>query len=64
MIEKLVAHGRSVGLAVLTLSVTADNYAAQNLYLTAGFSVYGREPRSLRIGDAFFDEDLMALVLD
>jgi ribosomal protein S18 acetylase RimI-like enzyme len=64
MIDGLIAHGRAAGLVMLTLSVTADNQAAQRLYRAAGFTVYGREPRSLRVGEAFFDEDLMALALD
>src|SRR4051812_15819907 len=60
----LIAHARALGLAVLTLSVTAGNEAARRLYLAAGFTVYGIEPRSLKIGEALLDEELMALLLD
>ncbi|MFL5286157.1 MAG: GNAT family N-acetyltransferase [Rhodopila sp.] len=60
----LIAHARAQGLAVLTLAVTVGNEAARRLYLGAGFTVYGVEPRSLRIGDALLDEELMALLLD
>jgi ribosomal protein S18 acetylase RimI-like enzyme len=64
LIDGLVTQARQDGLAVLTLSVTVGNHAARRVYLDAGFTSYGMEPRSLRVADVFFDEELMALLLD
>jgi ribosomal protein S18 acetylase RimI-like enzyme len=63
LLERLIHEARSSGLIVLTLSVTAGNAAARRLYLSTGFSRYGVEPLSLRVGSEFLDEDLMALRL-
>jgi ribosomal protein S18 acetylase RimI-like enzyme len=49
---------------VLTLSVTVGNTAARRLYIRAGFTVYGVEPLSLRVGADLLDEELMVLRLD
>ena len=64
LLEGLIEQGRAQGLVLLTLSVTVGNAAARGLYSGAGFSVYGVEPISLRVGDDFVDEELMALRLD
>jgi hypothetical protein len=32
--------------------------------LSLGFAIYGREMRAMKIGDEYFDEDLMVLTLD
>ena len=45
------------------LTVVASNAAAYRLYSAAGFEQYGLERRALKIGDAYFDEVLMALAL-
>jgi RimJ/RimL family protein N-acetyltransferase len=45
------------------LAVNATNIPARNLYLAMGFEPFGREPRALKIGDRYFDEDYMALFL-
>ena len=63
LIDQLVAQARADGLSVLTLSVTVGNEAARRLYQRVGFTVYGVEPRSLRIGDGLLDEALMAMLL-
>ena len=64
LLDGLIEQARGQGLVLLTLSVTVGNAAARGLYVGAGFSVYGVEPRSLRVGDDFLDEELMALRLD
>jgi ribosomal protein S18 acetylase RimI-like enzyme len=58
LIEDVLAHARQKVLQV-HLSVVADNAAALGLYERLGFVRYGLEPRSLRIGDRFYDEHLM-----
>ncbi len=44
--------------------MTAGNAPAQCLYKRMGFQVYGTERRALKVGDRFYDEELMALDLD
>jgi ribosomal protein S18 acetylase RimI-like enzyme len=64
LLDHLIQEARTTGLMLLTLSVTAGNTAARSLYLHAGFTVYGVEPLSLRIGSDLLDEELMVLRLD
>lgn len=64
LLNRLIQEARATGLLVLTLSVTVGNIAARQLYLRAGFTVYGTEPAGLRIGTQLFDEELMALRLN
>ena len=58
------AHARAQGVLQAHLAVNADNPHALALYESLGFTAYGREPRALRVKDAFYDEVLMALPLD
>ena len=64
LIEAVIAGAREAGALVLQLSVAAGNAPAQRLYRRMGFTVYGVERRSLRVGGRFHDEELMALDLD
>jgi RimJ/RimL family protein N-acetyltransferase len=48
------------GLDQIHLNVAVDT-AAQRLYASLGFEVYGRERHSLKIEGEFVDEDLMTL---
>jgi len=57
-------HAREQGVLQIQLCVNADNVRARNLYLSLGFAAFGREPRALRVGDRFFDEEHMVLRLD
>ncbi len=45
------------------LGVVETQVAAKRLYESLGFTVYGREPRAVRIGDEYFDEEFMILKL-
>ena len=64
LIEAVIAGAREAEALVLQLSVSAGNAPAQRLYRRMGFTVYGVERRSLRVGGHFHDEELMALDLD
>ena len=64
LIEAVIAGAREAEALVLQLSVSAGNASAQRLYRRMGFTVYGVERRSLRVGAQFHDEELMALDLD
>ena len=62
--EAAIEHARAAGLLLLTLNVTVGNAGARRLYESLGFRSYGIERRSLRVGDAFYDDEMMALDLD
>jgi RimJ/RimL family protein N-acetyltransferase len=64
LVEAVISGARERGALVLHLSVTVGNVAAHRLYHRMGFTVYGVERRSLKVGDRFHDEELMALDLD
>ena len=50
-------------LEQILLAVTARQIAAKHLYLSLGFEIFGREPRALKIGPEYIDEDQMILQL-
>jgi RimJ/RimL family protein N-acetyltransferase len=65
LLEVAIAHARTLpGLLQLQLTVLTTNAAAIHLYEQQGFEVFGRERRSLRLGDEDFDEAHMVLMLD
>lgn len=49
------------GLEQVLLSVTVTQEPAIRLYRSLGFQKYGREPRAIRIGDRYIDEEYMVL---
>jgi ribosomal protein S18 acetylase RimI-like enzyme len=51
------------GLEQILLSVTANQKSAIRLYRSLGFESFGCEPRALKIGDKFIDEEYMILKL-
>ena len=55
--------GRAEGLEQILLSVTTTQASAQALYCALGFVSFGREPRALKIGEQFVDEEYMVLHL-
>jgi ribosomal protein S18 acetylase RimI-like enzyme len=65
VMNKLIAEARTIdGLEQLDLTVAESQVAAKKLYESLGFRVYGREARSLRVSDAYVDEELMVMRLD
>lgn len=54
---------RAPGLEMLTLSVTASNRIAVELYLRAGFTRYGTLVHAIKLGGHYHDKDLMVLNL-
>ena len=50
-------------LEQILLSVAAAQEKARRLYRQFGFEVYGTEPRALKVGSKYVDEDLMVLRL-
>ncbi|WP_042198030.1 GNAT family N-acetyltransferase [Paenibacillus camerounensis] len=65
LLTGLLARVRQMpGLAVINLTVTANNLPAKRLYSTLGFTCYGTERNAVRLaGGRYLDEDLMTLVL-
>ena len=64
LLADLIARARSQpGLEQLVLSVASENEAAKRLYLSLGFEIFGHEPHSMKIGDAYIDEVHMTLRL-
>jgi RimJ/RimL family protein N-acetyltransferase len=64
LVEQTIAEARrQVGLEQIILFVVSTNQAACALYAGCGFVVYGVEPRALKLGDRYFDEDMMILRL-
>jgi ribosomal protein S18 acetylase RimI-like enzyme len=49
------------GIKRLYLTVNASNEPAKKLYKSLGFEIYGVDKRALRIGDQYYDEELMVL---
>lgn len=64
LLEAVVVHARnSWALVQLNLTVNTENVAAKNLYESMGFVIFGVEPRAMRVGTQFFDEQHMTLTL-
>ena len=62
LLGHVIEHARGV-VEEVKLEVSPDNRAAVRLYEAAGFGVYAREPRALKIGDAYHDTLFMSLRL-
>lgn len=54
---------RDPAILQVHLSVNAENNYARQLYESLGFICYGTEPRSMRVGDLFYDEHHLALLI-
>lgn len=53
-------HAATVpGLEFVLLGVGVRNAAAARVYRAAGFEHYAWEPRSLRVGEEYFDEEIL-----
>ena len=64
LMQELIAQAKQLaGLEQLQLAVVTTNRAACLLYRSLGFEVYGTEPRALKMGEHYWDEDLMVLGL-
>jgi ribosomal protein S18 acetylase RimI-like enzyme len=58
--DEVLRRARTLaGLEQIILTVGDNQAAAKKLYGSLGFTVFGREPAALKIGDVVVDEDLM-----
>lgn len=64
LVSELIVFAKNAGYEFLELEVASNNLTAVSLYEKLGFAVYGRRPRSLKLknGD-YYDELLMVLDL-
>lgn len=63
LVATVLDHARSRVLQVHCTVVTS-NVPALKLYKSSGFEIYGTEPRSLKVGQTFYDEHLMVRRFD
>ena len=64
MLRALLERAAEIeGVEQVSLSVTTTQIAAVQLYRSLGFQAFGCEPRALRIGDRFIDEEYLLLRL-
>lgn len=64
LIAAAIARARTwAGLEALWLDVTTTNRTARTLYASCGFTSAAVKPRSLKVGDRYYDEELMVLDL-
>lgn len=62
MMQALLDRVRMIeGMEQVLLSVTATQEPAIRLYRSLGFQSFGREPRALKIGHRYIDEEYMVL---
>ena len=64
MVELIARAKVTPGLELLNLTVTSDNVPAKRLYESLGFVCYGTEPKAMKLGDEYLDEDMMVLMLE
>jgi ribosomal protein S18 acetylase RimI-like enzyme len=61
--EVIRIAGRIAGLEQITLIVASTTEPAKRVYSQLGFKRYGIEPRSLKAGEEYVDDELMVLFL-
>ncbi|MGH6899254.1 MAG: GNAT family N-acetyltransferase [Geminicoccaceae bacterium] len=63
LVARVIEHARD-RVAQLHAAVVTGNAVAGGLYRDLGFVTYGIEPRALKVGERYFDQELMVLMLD
>ena len=59
LVQAVLDHARGK-VEQVQVVVTTENPSARALYEAMGFAIYGVEPRSLKVGDRYWDDLLMA----
>jgi GNAT superfamily N-acetyltransferase len=62
LVEQVIDHARD-RVEQLHATVVTSAQAARQLYRHLGFQIYGREPRGLKVGSQYFDQELLVLLL-
>jgi len=64
LLTEIIGRVRRVeGIEQINLIVSATQPIAKRVYSSLGFKHYGTEPKSLKIGDTYIDDELMVLYL-
>lgn len=64
LLSEIIRRVRLIeGIEQINLIVSATQPVAKRVYSSLGFKHYGTEPRSLKIGDTYIDDELMVLYL-
>lgn len=63
VVQAAIAHAAAGGVRRINLMVYVPNEAAQGLYRSLGFQVYGTEPEALQLEGRYFDGVHMTLRL-
>ncbi len=64
LLNMLLEYASAIeGIEQIMLSVATAQEAATTLYRSLGFAPYGCEPRALKVGDRYIDEEHMVLFL-
>lgn len=65
LLAELLNSAKSLdGLEQINLSVVNSNVNAKGLYDSFDFTIYGVEKNALKIGEEYFDDDLMVYFID
>ena len=63
LLSELIGFAKQAGYEQMELEVTATNLSAVSLYKKFGFVVYGERPRSFKLKDGTYSNELL-MVLD
>jgi len=63
LVKNVIEHAKPI-VEEIILTVGATNNSALNLYEGLGFTVYGKEPRAMKIGEDYHNELLLRLPLN
>ena len=63
LVSGVIEHARAE-VDQLHATVVTVNQAARDLYQNLGFHPYGLEPRALKVGDRYYDQELMVLLFE
>jgi ribosomal protein S18 acetylase RimI-like enzyme len=65
MLQTVLERASAIeGVEQLLISVATTQIAATQLYRSLGFETFGREPRALKVGGHYIDEEHMVLRLE
>lgn len=62
VVQKVIAVARG-DVEQLLATVACLNHPARSLYAKLGFEVFGHEPRAQKVGDRYFDQEHLVLML-
>lgn len=64
LLQALIDRAREQpGMTQITLTVSSENESAKRLYASLGFRTTGLQPRAIKVGEIYYDQDFMMLDL-